>query len=322
MDNGCIPLLSIVVSLSSVHGWQFLAVRVLGCPWWIASHWCPSDTFNAAYRNRPGVSAKSSWQFPCGRERIQRIFVLEEGPDDRWYVHIYSFLAVWHQASTLLQCVRMCKAIDEVGYIHLLQMRIHVPKCAKHLMSDSCQASNVNVIRMWDAFIATDGRGLGADALSVKAWQPFVLLRCIGRGESKECEVVTVFETMDVTLEKFLKDFGRLGDLNCCLAERTATSSGDHRSCILNQISGHIWSYYDHIWFMILLMINVDHSIDDLLYAETSDIFRYRITAGAKNTSGCLRGWDLARWDFHPTQIVTISCAMWLWDCTTFTLLE
>jgi len=107
-------------------------------------------------------------------------------------------------------------------------------------MSDSCQASNVNVIRMWDAFIATDGRGLGADALSVKASQPFVLLR-IGRGESKECEVVTVFETMDVTLEKFLKDFGRLGDLNCCLAERTATSSGDHRSCILNQISlGHI----------------------------------------------------------------------------------
>ncbi|CAL1135173.1 unnamed protein product [Cladocopium goreaui] len=91
----------------------------------------------------------------------------------------------------------------------------HVAENAFNEYSFLKKASNVNVIRMWDAFIATDGRGLGADALSVKASQPFVLLR-IGRGESKECEVVTVFETMDVTLEKFLKDFGRLGDLNYC----------------------------------------------------------------------------------------------------------
>lgn len=143
-----------------------------------------------------------------------------------------------------------------------------VPKCAKHLMSDSCQASNVNVIRMWDAFIATDGRSLGADALSVKAWQPFVLLRCIGRGESKECEVVTVFETMDVTLEKFLKDFGRLGDLNCCLAERTATVPVVEITGPVSLIKYH-WVIYDHIK-IIYDLINVDHSIDDLLYAETS----------------------------------------------------
>lgn len=67
----------------------------------------------------------------------------------------------------------------------------HVAENAFNEYSFLKKASNVNVIRMWDAFIATDG-------------------------ESKECEVVTVFETMDVTLEKFLKDFGRLGDLNYC----------------------------------------------------------------------------------------------------------
>ena len=51
---------------------------------------------------------------------------------------------------------------------------------------------------------------------------------------------------MDMTLEKFLKDFGRLGDLNCCLAEGTATGSGDNRSCFLNQISlGHMWFYHN-----------------------------------------------------------------------------
>eukprot|EP00435_Cladocopium_sp_Y103_P038288 s2043_g10.t1 len=80
-------------------------------------------------------------------------------------------------------------------------VQAHMSRASTHgvtPLSDRCQASNVNVIRMWDAFI-------------------------VPNGESKHGEVVTVFETMDVTLEKFLSEFARLGDLNCCLAERTAT---------------------------------------------------------------------------------------------------
>ena len=255
---------------------------VLGCPWW---------------RDRIDVLRP-----PCRRRCFcEKFLAISMWPRTHstnirswrrtwwWKISFFSkqFDTKRPHSCNVQGCVRQLMKLNIFTQC-MLHMRIH---CVKHLMSDVRRPT-------WMSFEC----GMLLSLQMVAALAPMLrqgmaaICRRTGRGESKECEVVTVFETMDMTLEKFLKDFGRLGDLNCCLAERTATSSGDHRSCILNQIwLGHIWLiiyniyiYENHIiWSYDMWSYNMiiyDLLIDDLLYAET---FAWPVYI-----------WDHSRWNY------------------------